>query len=136
MSAPAPTTSPTRPSAGLPAIPTSTAVLLAVLTLALLGFILGMVIIVGPEGREDTQQWITSLLAGVGTILSGTALAQVQRVARGQVATHESVTTVQHQTNGRLDQLMAETTETIVAQVVAQLGPEAGPVAAKRLQDV
>ena len=134
MSAPAATTSPTRPSDGLPAIPTSTAVLLAVLILATLGFILGLVLIVGPEGREDTQQWITGLFSLIGTILSGTALAQVQRVARGQVATHESVTTVQHQTNGRLDQLMAATTEKIVAQVVAQLTPEPDGVA-KRFQD-
>lgn len=129
MSAPttAPTTSPARPSAGLPAIPTSTAVLLSVLAIVTVGFVLGVLIIVGPEGRADSQDWIVALFSGIGTILSGTALAQVQRVARGQVVTHDTVDTVRQQTNGRLDTLMAETSTKIVDEVVKQLTAKSTP---------
>lgn len=116
-----PSTSPTRPSAGLPAIPTSTAVLLAVALITVAATVLGMLLIVGPEHVGDTQVWITTLVSAVSAAFSGTAMTQVQRVARGQAITHEDVSTVKAQTNGRLDRLFSDTRAAIVADVAAML---------------
>lgn len=78
--------------------PVTTALVVLVLGLALLvvGLILGLVYIAGPDGRGDVLAWLSGVGSLLATALSGTAVAQVRRVA-------QVTAKIDSQTNGVLD---------------------------------
>lgn len=77
---------------------TGPALVVLVLGLALLGvaLILGLVLIAGPDGRTDVLSWLSGIVPIIGTVLTGTAVAQVRKVA-------QTAAKIDKQTNGVLD---------------------------------
>lgn len=86
------TTTDTRPT-----ITTQVVILALGVGILLVGLVLGLVYLAGPDGRTDVLQWLSGIGVIITTALSGTAVAQVRKV--GQVAAK-----IDGQTNGVLDQ--------------------------------
>lgn len=85
------TTEPARPT-----ISTQLVVLILGTAAIVAGLILGLVMIAGPDGRTDVLTWLSGIVPIVGTVLTGSAVMQVRKVAA-------TAAKIDKQTNGVLD---------------------------------
>lgn len=79
-----------------PTVTTQVVILALGAGILLVGLVLGLVYLAGPDGRSDVLQWLSGIGVIITTALSGTAVAQVRKVAA-------TTTKIDQQTNGVLD---------------------------------
>lgn len=93
--------------------PVSTQLVILVLGVALIlvGLILGLVYLAGPDGRSDVLQWLTGIASLIGGGAASTALVQLRGVK-------QVTSKIDQQTNGVLDQRI----EAGVSKVMADHG--------------
>lgn len=87
----------------LKGLSTSAVVLVLGLAVLIVGFVLGLVWLAGPDGDQEALNWVSSVASLIAGSFAASATVMGVRNARATKSITEGVEQVQQQTNGALD---------------------------------